>query len=219
MGLKILHSADWHLDSPFSRFSGERQAYLKAELRRVPRRIGDLCRREGCDLVLLAGDLFDGPWCRESAEEVCRVLAEMAVPVFISPGNHDFYSGESPWIQVRWPENVHVFRKELEYVDLPELSCRVYGAGYRSMDCPGLLQGFRAEGDMDYRVGVLHGDPMQLHSPYCPVTAAQVRDSGLDYLGFARQMQEIGVKTIIFTDKFNTYIVFNSYVNATINNM
>ena len=31
-------------------------------------------------------------------------------------------------------------------------------------------------------------------------TAGWIEDSGLDYLGFARQMQEIGVKTIIFTD-------------------
>jgi len=31
-------------------------------------------------------------------------------------------------------------------------------------------------------------------------TAGWIEDSGLDYLDFARQMQEIGVKTIIFTD-------------------
>lgn len=31
-------------------------------------------------------------------------------------------------------------------------------------------------------------------------TAGWIEDSGLDYLEFARQMQEIGVKTIIFTD-------------------
>jgi DNA repair exonuclease SbcCD nuclease subunit len=50
------------------------------------------------------------------------------------------------------------------------------------MDCPGLLENFRAEGDERYCVAVLHGDPVQLHSLYCPVTAAQVRESGLQYL-------------------------------------
>ena len=50
------------------------------------------------------------------------------------------------------------------------------------MDCPGLLEGFRAAGEERYKVAVLHGDPLQLRSPYCPVTAAQVRDSGLHYL-------------------------------------
>jgi DNA repair exonuclease SbcCD nuclease subunit len=50
------------------------------------------------------------------------------------------------------------------------------------MDCEGLLEDFRAEGKARYQIGLLHGDPVQRHSPYCPVTAAQVRDSGLDYL-------------------------------------
>ena len=31
-------------------------------------------------------------------------------------------------------------------------------------------------------MAVLHADPMRLQSPYCPVTTAQVRDSGLQYL-------------------------------------
>ena len=50
MGLKILHSADWHLDTPFTGFSGDQQAYLKAQLRQIPEKAADLCRRESCDL-------------------------------------------------------------------------------------------------------------------------------------------------------------------------
>jgi DNA repair exonuclease SbcCD nuclease subunit len=44
------------------------------------------------------------------------------------------------------------------------------------------LQNFHAKGESRYQVGVLHGDPMLLNSPYCPITAEQVRQSGLDYL-------------------------------------
>ena len=36
MGLKILHSADWHMDSPFGGFEPEKQEYLKQELRKIP---------------------------------------------------------------------------------------------------------------------------------------------------------------------------------------
>lgn len=182
MGLKILHSADWHLDSPFTGFPPEQRAFLKQELRKIPQKIADLCRREACDLVLLSGDLFDGPCTGESVDALRGALAQCAVPVFISPGNHDFVTPGSPWLEERWPENVHIFTGELTSVAVPELDCRVYGAGYRSMDCPGLLEGFRAEGEEKYALAVLHGDPMQLRSPYCPITAAQVRDSGLDYL-------------------------------------
>ena len=182
MGLKILHSADWHLDSPLQGFRPEQQAYLKRELRKVPGKIADLCIRENCDLMLLSGDLFDGPCTRESAELVSAALERCGVPVFIAPGNHDFLSPGSPWLEQIWPDNVHIFSPGLSSVSLEELDCRIYGSGYRGMECEGLLEGFRAEGPERYRLAVLHGDPLRLHSPYCPVTAAQVRDSGLDYL-------------------------------------
>ena len=182
MGLKILHSADWHLDSPFASFPPEQRELLRRKQRLIPGIIADSVRRECCDLVLLAGDLFDAAPSRETLEDVKDALARCAVPVFISPGNHDYCGPGSPWLEERWPENVHVFTGGLEAVAVPELSCRVYGAGYRSMDCLPLLEGFRAEGTEKYCVAVLHGDPTTVKSPYCAVTAAQVRDSGLDYL-------------------------------------
>lgn len=182
MGLKILHSADWHLDSPFTGFDQAQQAYLKEAQRKIPGMVADLCRRENCDLVLLSGDLFDGPCTKDSVDNMKRALESMNVPVFISPGNHDFCAPGSPWLEEAWPENVHIFTGALESAVVEELDCRVYGAGYTSMDCPSLLEGFRAEGEARYKIGVLHGDPVQLRSPYCPVTAAQVRDSGLAYL-------------------------------------
>ncbi len=182
MGLKILHSADWHLDSPFTQVSPSQREYLHRQLLRIPERISRLCREENCDLVLLSGDLFDGPYTKKSVQALRRALEACAVPVFISPGNHDFLTPDSPWMAEQWPENVHIFSGGLTNVAVPWLNCRVWGAGYQSMDCPGLLEGFRAEGTEMYQLGVLHGDPIQLKSPYCPVTAAQVRDSGLDYL-------------------------------------
>ena len=182
MGLKLLHSADWHLDSPFSGFSEEQRAALKRQQRKLPEKIADLCRREQCDLMLFSGDLFDGTPSRETVVRLKETLKHCGVPVFIAPGNHDFCGPGSPWLEESWPENVHVFTGTLESVAIPELDCRVYGAGFRSMDCSGLLENFRAEGIERYCLAVLHGDPVQKHSPYNPITAAQVRDSALDYL-------------------------------------
>ena len=181
MGLKILHTADWHLDSPFGSLEEGLREFLREQLRRIPDLIADLCIREKCDVVLLAGDIFDGPPTRQTLDDVKRALQRCGVPVLLSPGNHDFCGPDSPWMEP-WPENVHIFAGDLTFVDLPELDCRIYGAGYRSMDCPGLLEDFHAEGDAKWCVAVLHGDPMTLSSPCCPVTAAQVRESGLDYL-------------------------------------
>lgn len=182
MGLRILHTADWHMDSPFAQFSPEQQEALLREQRKIPGMIAELVRRENCDLVLLSGDIFDGPTSRRSVGMVRNALKACGVPVIIAPGNHDYLTTGSPWLEERWPENVHIFTGELTCLTLPRLNCKIYGAGYRSTECPGLLQNFRAEGPERYRLAVLHSDPMRMNSPYCPITAAQVRDSGLQYL-------------------------------------
>ena len=150
---------------------------------RIPHKIADLVHRHQCDLVLLSGDLFDGTPSRETLNTVKDALRSMAVPVFISPGNHDFVTAASPWLTENFPENVHIFTKPvLESIVLPSLDCRIYGAGYHGMDCPPLLRDFRAEGSERYVMALLHGDPQVRHSPYCPITMEEVRESGLDYL-------------------------------------
>jgi DNA repair exonuclease SbcCD nuclease subunit len=182
MGLTILHTADWHMDAAFSSFSEEQRASLRREQLKIPGKIAEICRQEQCDLVLVAGDVFDGIPSRESIDAVKRALKECAVPVFVTPGNHDFCQAGSPWLEESWSENVTVFTGDLESVVLPGLNCRIYGAGYRSMDCDALLEGFRIQGAEAYQITVLHGDPVTARSPYCPITASQVRTSGLQYL-------------------------------------
>ena len=181
--IKIIHSADWHLDSPLQGRSPEQAELLRRSLREIPGKLAALCGEEGCDLMLLSGDLFDGSYTAESYEAVRSALETAAVPVFIAPGNHDFSGAESPWLTETWPENVHIFtHPTIESVALPDLNCRVYGAGYTAMDCPGLLEGFRANCEERYAIGIFHGDPTQTASPYCPITNQQVQESGLDYL-------------------------------------
>lgn len=181
--IKILHSADWHLDAPLRSLPPEQAQRLRREMGKIPQRVADLCRSQGCQMMLLSGDLFDGPYTRESLDAVRRALEEAAVPVFIAPGNHDPIWERSPYICEEWPKNVHIFKNDtMGSVAVPELNCRVYGGAFTSAQSAGLLEGFRAEGQERYAVGVLHGDPTSAASPYGPVTAYQVQESGLDYL-------------------------------------
>ena len=180
--IKMLHAADLHLGSPFRGLPPELAASRRAEQRKLPELLADLYEDQGCDLLLLSGDLFDGAAAKEDLEALTRALARCG-PVFIAPGNHDFYSASSPYHTAHWPVNVHIFTRPLiESVALPELGLRVWGAGFRSMDCPGLLSGFFAKGGEPHQIMVLHGDPTTVDSPCCPVTRAQVENSGLDYL-------------------------------------
>lgn len=182
MGLTILHSADWHMGSAFGGVSPQQRKFLRQQQLKLPGKIAEICSRKACDLVLLAGDIFDGIPAADAVEAVKKGLADCKVPVFVAPGNHDFCGVGSPWAEEVWPENVHVFKGGITSVGLPELDCRVYGAGYSSMDCPPLLTHFEVQGQERYAIAVLHADPVNLQSPYCPVTAAQIRESGLSYL-------------------------------------
>ena len=136
--IKILHTADWHIDAPLRNFTDLQRRELRSSLLEMPGKIADLCLREGCDLVLLAGDIFDGPYSREGYEAVYRALERMEVPVFVAPGNHDPYRDLSPWVREPWPENVYIFkRQEISSYAIRELDCRVYGAAFTESRCPG----------------------------------------------------------------------------------
>lgn len=181
--IKILHSADWHLDSPMLFRDPAKTRQLRQALTRIPGQITAICKAQGCDMMLLPGDLFDGAYATETLHILRNALADAAVPVFITPGNHDYVGNDSPWLSETWPENVHIFtRPVLESVVVEELDCRVYGAGFTAMDCPALLTDFTAERTHRYAVAVLHGDPTQTRSDYNPITKAQIKKSGLDYL-------------------------------------
>lgn len=181
--IKILHSADWHLDSPLLFRDPRQTRFLRDALAEIPEKITALCKQEQCDLMLLAGDLFDGAYTAGTLQQLKAALQDVGVPVFITPGNHDYVAADSPWVGQVWPDNVHIFtRPAVESVVLEDLDLRVYGAGFTAMDCPGLLTDFTADHPQRYKIGIFHGDPTQASSPYCPITKQQVQASGLDYL-------------------------------------
>ena len=57
--LKMIHGADFHLDSPFSGLSPERAAQRRREQRELLDRLAGLAREKQADLVLLAGYLVE----------------------------------------------------------------------------------------------------------------------------------------------------------------
>ena len=180
--IKILHTADWHLDAPMSGVSETVVSTLQKENRKLPERIVKLCKEENCNLLLIAGDLFDGNASKDTVACVISALDSLDIPVIISPGNHDFCSPTSPYLTETWPENVHIFKKaQIESIVLPELNCKIYGAGYEAMDCPGLLKKFHTEGEEQYHIGVFHGDATTA-STYFPITKHQLQESGLAYV-------------------------------------
>ena len=73
--LKVLHGADFHLDSPFSGLKPDAAARRRGEQRELLARLTDLAREREADLVLLSGDLLDGDLVfRETVQALARAL-------------------------------------------------------------------------------------------------------------------------------------------------
>ncbi len=180
--MKLLHSADWHLDAPLLGFSPEETKRLKAALLEVPGKVVRKAEETGCELILLSGDLFDGAYSPETLLSLQRTFAQTPLPVLIAPGNHDPMTPHSPWAQPGWSSNVHIFKGDPESISLPGLNCRVYGAAFRESDSRPLLEGFRAQCREQYAVGLFHGDPLTPQSDKNAISRYQVANSALDYL-------------------------------------
>lgn len=194
MPIKIVHAADFHLDSAQRALSAENARLRRRESRELMTRLSNYVDQNAVDLVLLAGDLFDGETVyRETLEELSAALGAMRARVFIAPGNHDFYSAKSPYATLSWPENVHIFTsREVECVELPELSCAVYGAAFTgSAQEEGLLTSFHAPEDGLTHLMVLHGD-LAAVSPYDPITEEEIARSGLTYLALGHTHRHDG---------------------------
>lgn len=187
--MKLLHAADFHLDSPLSGLSAEKSALRWRELREVPARLARLAREENVDLVLLPGDLFDGgrifegPQATpEAIHALLQALEEMAAPVFIAPGNHDYFHQRSPYAKVPWPDNVHIFTQpELQGVELTGLHCTVHGCAFTAAhreDDP--IAGFTAPGDGNIHLLCVHGEVGKQGS-YAPIAPESLENSGVDY--------------------------------------
>ena len=181
--MKLLHASDFHLDSPLSGLPPEKSAQRRGELRELPARLAKLAKDEGADLVLLPGDLFDGGRVYpETVRALARALGDMGVPVFIAPGNHDYYHAKSPYALADWPDNVHIFTQpELQGIELPTLNCVVHGCAFTAPhreDDP--LSGFAAPDDGKLHLLCVHGE-VGTAGTYAPIAPNSLERSGVTY--------------------------------------
>ena len=195
--IRILHAADLHLDSPFQGLGREKAAQRRAEQRGLLGRIADVARREQADLLLLAGDLFDAddPYS-ETARLLEQTLPALGIPVFLAPGNHDWYGPRSPWTKLSLGENVHVFAAgDVQCVELPDLGVRVWGAAFTARHRQPPLAGFHAQKRAGYTdIMVLHGEVGVPNSPYGAISEAEIAASRMDYIALGHIHEQSGLR-------------------------
>ncbi len=192
--ITLIHAGDFHLDSPFRSLPAQEAARRRQEQRGALEALRDLALERRADLVLLSGDLFDAQQVYpETVETLRRVAGELPCPVFIAPGNHDYWSDHSPYATQPWPENVHILREEaMTAYPLPTLGVTVYGCAFVGPDRDDdPLEGFTARSE-GLSIGLVHGDVGGTR--YGPIDPASIAQSGLTYLALGHVHQFGGLQ-------------------------
>ena len=182
--LRILHTGDFHLDSPFSGLGAEAASRRRRELRETFCAIMEYARTSAVDMVLIAGDLFDRRFATaETLELICDEFSRLACPVVIAPGNHDPADGRGIWHSGILPANVFVFREDkLSRFIFDDIGVDVYGYAFTS---PQLTESpVAGEFVRDRRrasVLLCHADMLSPVSTSAPLSKAQIESFGADY--------------------------------------
>lgn len=188
MTLKILHTADLHLDAPLTSLAlrdEELQARVLTASRRALEKMVDFCIAEGVAALLIAGDLFDR--AERSAKTAAYLTLQMerlqksGVRVFYIKGNHD---AENPITgEIDLPACVHVFDGRGGKVQLsPDVW--IHGVSFRDKHAPdSLLPKFGAPEPGAINIAMLHTSLTGSvgHDLYAPCAVADLMQAGFDY--------------------------------------
>lgn len=193
MALRVLHTADWQIGRQFAGFAPEAALSLSEARIEAVGRIADCAAQRHCDIVLVAGDVFDAQGVGErTLRRTFNAMAPFSGPWVMLPGNHDAALSESVWARAERlgvvPENVHL-ALEPKPMRWPELNLSVLPAPLTQRhtyddltawfdDCK-TLPG-------DYRIGVAHGSVKGVLADEIdsanPIAADRADRAKLDYL-------------------------------------
>lgn len=198
--LRILHTGDVHLDSPFSGLDPMTAEVRRTELRAAFSSVFFYARQEKVDLILITGDLFDAEFATRETIALIKMEAEKTkCPIVISPGNHDSVNDAGVWKRGIFPDNVYIFTEDtLDYFEFPDIGARVWGWAFTSneMRLSPLTGRNVSEADGEDFVNILcaHGDLTSQRSVYCPLTLGELEAFGADYaaLGHIHNPAEYG---------------------------
>jgi len=186
----IVHAADLHVDSPLAgldRYEGAPVEALRHATRRALANLVSFCLSERADVLLLAGDLFDGTWRDFGtglffAKELAR-LRDVGTRVVFVRGNHDAESVVTA--SLRFADHVtELSTRGPESLVLEDLGVAVHGQGYLTRATrDDLAHGFPARHAGLFNVGLLHTslDGRPRHEPYAPSRLSTLLDKGYDY--------------------------------------
>ncbi len=187
---RFVHAADLHLDSPLrglAAYPGAPAERLRAASRQAFSRLVDVAIERHADLMLLAGDVWDGDWPDVGtglffAREMGR-LQRAGIRVVLLRGNHDAASKITKLVTL--PENVRVLaHKKPESLHFEDLGVVVHGQSFARPDVTdNLAIAYPDAVGGKINIGMLHtaleGDVR--HATYAPCKLGDLQAKRYDY--------------------------------------
>ena len=192
--IKLLHTADLHLDAPFPSL-GEKEAQRRIDFLQTFERLLTLAIKWEADLFLVAGDLFDTP--TPSAAVLGKVqsglqrLAERGIVPVLLPGTHDSSAySHSVFRRHRFPGCILLDGARVEEPVSLEIRGRklfLYGFAYRGAESNPSLAGMKRRSADGIHIGLLHGSRIgsrewDYRPKDLPFSLDDLRAWGLDYV-------------------------------------
>ncbi len=186
MSVRLLHIADVHLGASCA-FLGEHAGEHRARLEAALGRALAAARDRQCDLVLIAGDLFDSERPSERLlQQAMRMLANCGLPVCLIAGTHDMAGRRSPYGLAEWKSqcpNVHLMVEASPgSVPFADLGLMVHGRAAPRGESP--LQGLSRDEGHRWNVALAHGGlgGEGVLGDAHPISSQEIAASRFDYM-------------------------------------
>lgn len=202
MPVTIVHAADLHIDSPLrglSSYPGAPAEEIRAATRRAFENVVELAVRRHADLMVVAGDVFDGTWTDFNTGlffvQQLQRLHDSGVRVVVVHGNHDAESLITS--RLRFPPSARALSANSpETVVFDDIGVAVHGQSYAQRAVTtDLAASYPAPIAGLFNVGLLHTalDGRDDHDPYAPCSLSTLRRRGYDYwaLGHVHQREVV----------------------------
>ncbi len=186
---RFIHAADLHVGSQLQkleRYPGAPIERMRSAPQQAVERLMDHAIEHQVDALLIAGDLFDGPWADARVSlwfaDQLRRLDRENIPVFCIRGNHDAKSLVSRVVE--WPKNVHEFGEQPQTATPLACGLVVHGCSFGTPKVTEDLAANYPKAVPDaFNIGLLHTslEGSALHDPYAPTRVEVLDTKGYDY--------------------------------------
>ncbi|UCF05675.1 MAG: DNA repair exonuclease [bacterium] len=162
--VRILHTSDVHIGARFE-FLGARGEEQREAVRAAFGRITQLCKSQGYDLLLIAGDLFESAYQvseRDLAFTIGALSETGGCRTVILPGSHDFWAPGTVYERERdrfeASGAVHLVTPERTSIVFDDLSLAVHARALTTPAAPELsVADLEPEGFCSWNILMVHG--------------------------------------------------------------